>query len=48
MSKNFWLSVVVVELRFNDASTHEGHLCQNGVLTWFCNGMAIMMSYLDE
>ena len=22
------------ELRFNDASTHEGHLHQNGVLTW--------------
>ena len=23
------------ESRFNDASTHEGHLRQNGVLTWF-------------
>ena len=25
------------EFRFNDASTHEGHLRQNGELTWFCN-----------
>ena len=24
------------EFRFNDPSTHEGHLHQNGVLTWFC------------
>ena len=23
------------EFRFNDTSTHEGHLRQNGVLTWF-------------
>ena len=25
------------EFRFNDASTHEGHLRQNGELTWFCS-----------
>ena len=25
------------EFRFNDVSTHEGHLRQNGELTWFCN-----------
>ena len=23
------------EFRLNDVTTHEGHLCQNGVLTWF-------------
>ena len=23
------------EFRFKNASTHEGHLRQNGVLTWF-------------
>ena len=23
------------EFRFNNMSTHEGHLHQNGVLTWF-------------
>ena len=34
------------EFRINDASTHEGHLRQNGVLTWFCNEMVIMMSYM--
>ena len=27
------------EFRFNDASTHEGHLRQNGVLTRFCKLM---------
>ena len=32
--------------RFNDASTHEGHLHQDGVLTWFCNEMAKMISYI--
>ena len=32
------------EFRFNDASTHEGHLRQNGELTWFCNETIIMMS----
>ena len=32
------------EFRFNDASTHEGHLRQTGVLTWFCNETAIMIS----
>ena len=35
------------EFRFNDASTHEGHLRQNGVLTWFCYETAIMMSYMS-
>ena len=33
-----------VEFRFNDASTHEGHFCQNGKLTWFCNETAIKIS----
>ena len=33
------------EFRFNDASTHEGHLRQNGKLTWFCNETAIKVSY---
>ena len=32
------------EFRFNDASTHEGHLRQNGELTWFCSETIIMMS----
>ena len=31
------------EFRFNDASTHEGHLRQNGELTWFCNETIIMI-----
>ena len=35
------------EFRFNDASTHEGHLRQNGVLTWFCNEMALMISHTE-
>ena len=30
---------------FNDASTHEGHLRQNGELTWFCNETIIMISH---
>ena len=34
------------EFRFNDASTHEGHLRQNGKLTWFCNETAIKVSYI--
>ena len=33
------------EFRFNEASTHEGHLHQNSISTWFCNEMAIMVSY---
>ena len=32
------------EFRFNDASTHEGHLRQNCELTWFCNETIIMIS----
>ena len=36
------------EFRFNDTSTHEGHLHQNGVLTWFYNKMAIMISHIME
>ena len=36
------------EFRFNDASTHESHLRQNGVLTWFCNETAKTMSYIHE
>ena len=27
-------------------STQEDHLRQNGVLTWFCNEMAIMISHI--
>ena len=34
------------EFRFNDASTHEGHLRQNGKLTWFCNETVIMISHI--
>ena len=30
------------EFRFNDASTHEGHLRQNGELLWFCNETVII------
>ena len=33
------------KFRFNDASTHEGHLRQNGELTWFCNETIIMISH---
>ena len=33
------------EFRFNDASTHEGHLRQNGELTWFCNETIIIISH---
>ena len=33
------------EFRFNDASTHEGHLRQNGELTWFCNETIILISH---
>ena len=33
------------EFRFNDASTHEGHLRQNGELTWFCSKTIIMISH---
>ena len=36
------------EFRFNDASTHEGHLRQNCELTWFCNEKVIMMSYMHK
>ena len=32
------------EFRFNDASNHEGHLRQNGELTWFCSETIIMIS----
>ena len=34
------------EFRFNDASTHEGHLRQNGKLIWFCNETAIKISHI--
>ena len=34
------------EFRFNDASTHEGHLRQNGKLTWFCNETDIKVSHI--
>ena len=34
------------EFSFNDASTHKGHLRQNGVLTRFCNETVIMISHI--
>ena len=34
------------EFRFNEASTHEGHLHQNGVLTWFSYKTATMTSHI--
>ena len=34
------------ELRFNDASTHQGHLRQKGELTWLCNETVIMESHI--
>ena len=43
--KNAILSVDDDEFWFNDASTHEGHLRQNGELTWFCNETIIMISH---
>ena len=33
------------EFRFNDASTHEGHLRQYGELTRFCSETIIMISH---
>ena len=36
------------EFRFNDASTHEGHLRQNGELTWFCSETIIMISHVGR
>ena len=36
------------QFRFNDRSTHEVHLRQNGELTWFCNETVIMMSYMHK
>ena len=32
------------EFRYNNASTHEGCLRQNGILTWFCIETATMLS----
>ena len=32
------------DFRFKDELTHESHLRQNGILTWFCNAMAIIKS----
>ena len=47
--ENFMLSWVDDdEFRFNDASSLEGHLRQNDVLTWFCNETAIMISHSAE
>ena len=43
--KKYVLTVDDDEFRFNDASTHEGHLRQNGELTWFCNETIIMISH---
>ena len=40
--QGFWLKIDNDdEFRFNDASTHEGNLCQNGILIWFSIEMAI-------
>ena len=43
--KSKWLEHDDDEFRFNDASTHEGHLRQNGELTWFCSETIIMISH---
>ena len=40
------MMMMMNDFRFNDASTHDGHLRQNGVLTWFCNETDIMISHL--
>ena len=32
------------EFRFNSEATHEGHLHQNGILTWFGIEMAIIIT----
>ena len=34
------------EFRFNDASTHEGHLRQNGVLTRVFNETSMIRSHI--
>ena len=36
------------EFRFNNMSTHEGYLCQNGILTWFAIATAIMIGHLHN
>ena len=41
-----WSPVGDDEFGFNDTSTHEDHLRQNGVLLWFCNETAIMVSHI--
>ena len=35
------------EFRFNDMSTHEGHLSQNGLLTWYGTEMAIIIRHMS-
>ena len=34
------------EFRFNDASTHEGHLRQNGILTRVFNETSMLISHI--
>ena len=36
------------EFRFNDASTHEGHLRQNCILTCFSIERAVMVTHLGK
>ena len=35
------------EFKFNDASTHEGHLRQNGELPWFCSETMLLKEQSD-
>ena len=42
--KSFFLtSTTTSSVQLRDTSTRKGHLCQNGVLTRFCNETVIMM-----
>ena len=43
--KNFVFCIDDNEFKFNDASTHEGHLPPNGILIWFGIETAIMISH---
>ena len=35
------------EFGFNDPSTHEGHLHQKGILTWFSTERAVKIKRVD-
>ena len=36
------------DVKFNDVSTHEGHLCQYGILTWVDIGTAKKKSHIES